>query len=176
MRFSALRITSVLLPLALLGVASRAIAHGAKIQYEATQAYAITATYDSGEPMAEAQVAVFSPDDPSTPWMTGTTNDAGEFLFTPPNPGNWEVQVRQAGHGDIVVIPVEEPDMAIASAAASSPAPDASPEPVSSTPAESTDTVSTPDALSTWQKGIMAGSVVWGCVGTALFFSKKQTR
>ncbi len=43
-----------------------------------------------------------------TPWLTGICDQQGRFSFTPdPDlPGTWDVQVRQAGHGDIIHIPV----------------------------------------------------------------------
>lgn len=83
-------------------------AHGVKLEYQNTQAIQIQAAYDTGEPLAQAQVAVFAPDDPAKPWLTGTTDDQGRFVFTPDEAqtGGWEVQVRQAGHGDIVTIPL----------------------------------------------------------------------
>jgi len=75
---------------------AQAYAHGAKIEYTVGMTVEIVATYDSGEPMAGAQVTIYAPDDPSTPWLTGVCDDEG----------TWDVQVRQAGHGDIVHIPI----------------------------------------------------------------------
>ena len=162
--FSYLRLTLAIAPFLWLGAPSRAIAHGAVLQYSATQAYAITAAYDSGQPMTAAQVAIFAPDNPSTPWMTGTTDAQGQFLFTPPTPGNWEVQVRQAGHGDVVVIPVSDGSTSSAAGAESA-------EGAESAAGDR----SRSGAFDNWQKGLMAVSVLWGCVGTALFFSQKQS-
>jgi nickel transport protein len=122
-----------------------ALAHGAHIQSRSTDAIEIQASYDSGDPMAEAQVQVFAPDDPQTPVFTGMTDGAGRFVFVPDQPGDWEVSVRQAGHGDIAVIPVAA-DGAIA--------------------AGYTDAA----GLTPVQRWVMAGAVIWGFVGTALFF------
>jgi len=98
--------------------------------------------------MAEASVQVFAPDDPQTPVFTGTTDASGRYVFAPTQPGDWEVSVRQAGHGDIAVIPVEA-DSVIASSF-------------------------TNDAgLSPLQRVIVAGAVTWGCIGTALFFWRR---
>ncbi|WP_439346408.1 carboxypeptidase-like regulatory domain-containing protein [Vacuolonema iberomarrocanum] len=179
-----------LLPLVLLGMAERAIAHGVVLEYNATQAYEVTAAYDTGTPMAEAQVAVFSPDNPSEPWMTGTTDAEGRFLFTPPSPGNWEVQVRQAGHGDLVVIAVEGEAIAAAptaeSGSPSTEATDTTDTPgvdtetamespaTTLTPGESSNSGSSSPSITGLQRGLMAGSVVWGFVGTALFFSQRN--
>lgn len=156
----------------------RALAHGITVNYQSTRAYEIEATYETGEPMVNAQVSVFSPENPAEPWLIGTTDAEGRFLFSPSTVGNWEVQVRQAGHGDILVIPVEtvasptDPGGAgtpVPSAVESSPtAPDAiaPPEPISS------GAIAT---LTPLQRGIMIASVIWGCVGTALFFARGKT-
>jgi nickel transport protein len=123
--------------------------HGAHIQARPSQAVEIQATYDSGDPLAEAQVQVYGPDDPQTPRFTGLTDAQGRYLFTPDTPGDWEVSVRQAGHGDIAVIPVTEAGV-IAS------------------------TYQTDSGLSPLQRGLMAGAVTWGCVGTALYFRRSK--
>jgi nickel transport protein len=124
-----------------------ALAHGARIDYTVNMAIEIVAAYDSGEPMAEAQVTIYAPDDLETPWLTGTTDDEGRFIFTPDSaiPGTWDVQVRQAGHGDIVHIPVGE----------------------GVTSAGST-------GFTTVQIILMSACVVWGFVGTALYFSRRK--
>jgi nickel transport protein len=116
----------------------------------------IRATYDSGEPMAGGQVTIYAPSDPSTPWQTGQCDAAGTFTFTPdPSlPGRWEVQVRQAGHGDIVSVEVappsdgEHPDRL--SSAGNGPA---------------------AQGYTPLQYVVMGASVVWGFIGTALYFS-----
>ncbi|MEO1401821.1 MAG: carboxypeptidase-like regulatory domain-containing protein [Cyanobacteria bacterium J06635_1] len=80
--------------------------HGAIATYEHT--ITVFSKFDNGDPIANAQVVVYSPTDAETPWQTGTTNAQGEFTFTPDDssPGNWEVVVRQAGHGKAVTIPL----------------------------------------------------------------------
>jgi nickel transport protein len=130
-----------------MGVTMTASAHGAKIEYALHTAVEIVATYDTGEPMAGGQVTVYAPDDPSTPWLTGACDEEGRFTFTPDSsqPGTWDVQVRQSGHGDIVHIPIGE------GAAASG------------------GTGFTP-----LQIVLMGACAVWGFVGTALFFSRRQ--
>jgi len=124
-----------------------AYAHGAKIEYTIGMTVEIVATYDSGEPMAEAQVTVYAPDDPSTPWMTGVCDDEGRFSFTPDTTitGTWDVQVRQAGHGDIVHIPIG---------------------------ADSTSDGS--GGYTPLQIALMAVCVIWGSIGTALYFSRRR--
>jgi nickel transport protein len=126
----------------------KAYAHGAIIEYTVDMTIEIVATYDNGEPMAGAQVVVYAPDDPSTPWLTGVCDDEGRFTFMPDStkPGTWDVQVRQAGHGDMVHIPVGEGAVAAASSG----------------------------GYSVLQIVLMAVCVVWGIAGTALYFSRRR--
>jgi nickel transport protein len=123
-------------------------AHGAKIDYRVDVVIEIFARYDSGEPMAGAQVSVYAPDDPVTPWLNGVCDDEGHFRFAPDTsrPGTWDVQVRQAGHGDIVHIPVGEGSVGTAGAGGYTPL----------------------------QIVLMAACVVWGAVGTSLYFWRRK--
>lgn len=132
---------SILLP-------AQAYAHGAKIEYTIGMTIEIAATYDNGEPMRGAQVTVYAPDDPSTPWLTGFCDDDGRFSFTPDTskPGTWDIQVRQAGHGDIVHIPVA---------------------------AGSIDNGSS--NFTPLQIVLMSVCVIWGCTGTALYFRRRKS-
>lgn len=147
-------------------------AHGVNITYQETQAIALEARYEGGQPMSGAQVAVFSPADPKTPWLRGTADESGRFIFSPDpaQPGNWEVQVRQAGHGEILIIPVGNAGTtgtANAVGAAESAAP------ASTSLATGSPLSRAGDGLRPLQKLVMAASVIWGCVGTALFFSRR---
>ncbi|WP_225894664.1 carboxypeptidase-like regulatory domain-containing protein [Leptolyngbya sp. O-77] len=146
-------------------------AHGVDITYQETQAIALEARYDGGQPMSGAQVAVFSPADPQTPWLRGTADESGRFLFAPDpsQPGNWEVQVRQAGHGEILVIPVGGG----AAAGAGEPASAATSSSETSSSAISPPGLRSGGGLNPIQRFVMAASVIWGCVGTALFFSRR---
>ena len=85
-----------------------AYAHGADIEYTISTDVEITATYDTGTPMDGGQVTIYAPNDPANPWQTGTCDAEGKYSFTPDPeiPGVWDVQVRLAGHGDIVHIDV----------------------------------------------------------------------
>jgi len=140
----------LILPIVLLltfGLTVTAFAHGAKIEYTINVAVEIRAAYDTGEPMDGGQVTVYAPGDPSTPWLTGVCDEGGRFTFTPdPSiPGIWDVQVRQSGHGDMVHIPIGE-DMAMSGTTGYTPL----------------------------QVVLMGACVVWGFVGTALFFSRRR--
>jgi nickel transport protein len=140
--------------LSILGFPMKGFAHGVAISYKIEQAIAIAATYDSGEPMANAQVIIYAPDNPSQAWQKGTTDEQGRFVFVPDRAkaGNWEVAIRQAGHGQIAVIPI------------------ASETAARETPNQARVTSGAKGTLTPLQKGLMAGSVIWGFVGTALFF------
>jgi len=141
-----------IMPLILLLIFSlptTAYAHGARIDYTINMTIDIVASYDTGEPMAGAQVVVYAPDNPSNAWLTGACDDEGRFSFTPDTskPGTWDVQVRQSGHGDIVHIPIGE-----------------------DTPASGST-----GGYSVLQIVLMAICGIWGCVGTAFYFSRRKT-
>ena len=146
----------LLLPLCLavnLVSLNRANAHGALINYQTTKTIEIQSQYDTGEPLANAQVSVYTPENPNTPWQTGITDETGKFVFTPDAnlEGYWEVKVRQAGHGGLVSIPINTEGQT-----------------------NSSNTFQDSNSLNSLQRGLMIGSVIWGCIGTALFFMKSQ--
>ena len=117
-----------------------AYAHGAKIEYNANMSYELVAKYDSGEPMANAQIIVYAPDDLANPWTKGLADENGRYIFSPDfsKKGIWAIQARYGGHGANINIEIGEE----ASLAGST--------------------------GYTWiQKLIMAASVVWGMIGTA---------
>ena len=131
-----------------LGLPIKAYAHGVIIEYTVDVAIEVVAMYDNGEPMAGAQVVVYAPDDPSTPWMTGVCDDKGRFTFVPDasKPGTWDIQVRQAGHGGMVHISIGEGMLA------------------------TTET----GGFGVLQIVLMSACVIWGFVGTALYFSRRR--
>jgi nickel transport protein len=134
--------------LMLLVLPAQALAHGVNIEYTSDVEITIVAKYDTGTPMAGAQVTVYAPDNPTTPWLTGVCDDEGVFSFTPDSskPGTWDVQVRLAGHGGIIHIPVGE------GAAGSGGL----------------------GGYSWLQIALMAACVVWGSIGTALYFRRRR--
>lgn len=123
-----------------------------------TRSFAVEATYASGEPMASAQVVVYSPDHPDDPWLTGTTDPQGKFEFTPDTTGNWDVIIRQAGHGTTVSVPV---DMSAQTAI--------DPQPFQQTQSAQLISTTTASPLQRWAS---AGAGLWGLLGTVLFFSR----
>ncbi|MEO0563660.1 MAG: hypothetical protein AAF125_16260 [Chloroflexota bacterium] len=179
---------------ALLAFVSPAHAHGVVIDLsfdEATGELTVAAAFDTGEVLDEAQIAVFAPSDIVTPWLTGVANVDGVFTFTPDfsDEGEWTIQVRKAGHGGLANTMID-----------ASMAPDASTSEADLTAVTTTDAgrivitgdavfevtgdvvinttggsslerQSLTDGLSPAQVIIMSVSVVWGAIGTALYFS-----
>lgn len=155
------------------GWQEKAIAHGAKIEYQTAPAIEIQATYDSGTPMANAQVVVYAPDDPATAWIEGKTDEKGNFSFIPDSSksGNWEVKVRQAGHGAIVTIAVDSlnaADNASSEAGALAPNEETVQRNVILAKASSENQMP--------QKVVAIASVIWGFIGTALFFFRRKDK
>jgi nickel transport protein len=137
------------------GWADKAQAHGASIETSKTQAVQIEAAYDSGQPMAEAQVTVYSPENPAEPWKTAATDSEGQYVFVPDQTGQWQVQVRQAGHGDIATVMVDQVE--------------------NSSNAESeNDSALNPEADDSGMQKLLYGAAgAWGFLGTALFFVRR---
>ncbi|MDJ0570432.1 MAG: carboxypeptidase regulatory-like domain-containing protein [Pleurocapsa sp. MO_192.B19] len=145
--------------LVLIAVPKKVLAHGANIEYRETSAITIQAKYDDDTPMAHAQVVIYAPSDRTTPWLKGTTDESGNFTFVPDaepnNVGDWDVKVRQSGHGDITTIPVTGSKLA---------------QNVTDTQLSATGA-----GYTSMQKAVMAVSSIWGFVGTALFFSRSKS-
>jgi nickel transport protein len=130
-------------------LAAPAWGHGVEASWRAVPTFEIQARYDSGEPMRSAQVTVFAPTDPSTPWQEGQTDAQGRFWLQPDPElkGLWQVHIRHAGHCVTVKVPVGE---ALGTPSPSSP------------------------GFGPLQRGVMAACVIWGCLGTALFFLRPR--
>lgn len=97
--------------MAVIGVAPRAIAHSVETDFEFTaEGLEFTSQFSTGEPFENAEVQVFSPDNPTEPWMTGTTDENGRFSFQPDESisGEWEVRFGEGDHGDLWTVPVNE--------------------------------------------------------------------
>lgn len=137
--------------LGLMASATGVLAHGTNIEVSRGQIQ-IHATYDGGDPMQNAQVLIYSPENLEEPWMKGTTDENGQFAFTPDpgQPGTWEVTVRQAGHGGVATIPMGDAEVA----------------------ASQSNMEMQEASLSPVQQWVTIGAVIWGFVGTALFFSR----
>lgn len=124
-------------------------AHGALLEYTHTAGITVQARYDTGQVMAGAQITVYAPDNPTRPWLTGICDAEGRFSFVPdPDfPGTWSVQARLAGHGAMVHMTInpEKPERNLRQ-----------------------------QGYTVGQRALMAASVLWGCIGTALYFSRRK--
>lgn len=130
---------------------SELYAHGALIEHTATTGIRLQAKYDTGQPMSGAQITIYAPNAPTIPWLTGTADEAGRFSFVPDpdQPGTWSLQTRRAGHGAIIHVPIDNHR--------------------GTTPQQT----HIPDD-NAGQRSLMALSVIWGCVGTALYFKRRK--
>lgn len=127
------------------------LAHGTEIDYSVGAQVQLVAKFDTGEPMANAQVTVYSPEDPATAWLVGEADAEGNFAFAPdPSiPGRWDIFVRTAGHGDSLYVEFDEAGTAVAGSAAG--------------------------GLTVPQIVLMSASIIWGFVGTALYFAGRKS-
>lgn len=100
-----------------LSQATPALAHSVETNYILNQetgaplpGLAFQSVYSSGEPLTGATVQIYAPNNPEQPWKEITADAEGRFAFTPDPaiPGDWEVIIRQDGHGDIWTVPVDE--------------------------------------------------------------------
>ncbi len=128
-------------------VSGTAMAHGVEFEYQSSMAYLITGSYDDGTPLSEAQVTVYAPDDPKNAWATGSSNDEGKYSFLPDisKPGIWTVQFRKAGHGGTINLEVGEDSLAASNT-----------------------------GYTSAQMAVMAIAVIWGLIGTALYFKREK--
>ncbi|MDO4769684.1 MAG: hypothetical protein Q4A11_04890 [Brachymonas sp.] len=146
-------------------------AHGALLEQQIVPGIAVRAMYDTGEPMKTAQITVYAPNDPAKPWLTGKADPEGHFRFVPDPAiaGQWTIQAREAGHGALIYVTLGNEKAAPASAAsAASGAASASAQtaPVVAQPVVSA------QANQPLQRWVMLACVVWGFIGTALFFAR----
>jgi nickel transport protein len=98
---------AILLPFVVLILNGTAFSHGAWIEWSVESGeVAIRAVFDDGTPMTGASVTVYPENSPNEPWLIGETDSLGTYRFTPDasvSPA-WDLQVRKAGHGDMVRI------------------------------------------------------------------------
>ena len=88
------------------------------------------------------------------------TDEEGNFIFAPDHyqPGYWEIKVRQAGHGNLVSVPFQVDKLENS--------------PRKNISKSSYYLASTTRDYNPIQRGLMIGCVIWGFVGTSLFFSR----
>lgn len=154
----------VVAAMVLILVPSSGAAHGTDLvatvtrRMEVELSVVVEATYHSGRPLAGAQVTVHAPGGPEAPWLAGACDEEGRFQFTPPadRPGVWEVRVVHHGHGGRVA--VELPATTEGTGG----------------PAVVRAEASSAPHLTALQMTVTGACVVWGLVGTALFFSRRH--
>jgi len=166
-----------------LGIIGTASAHGVKTEQQVfvedgVVKIEIRATYDTGDPMSEAQVVIFAPNDLANPWKTGKTDNTGSFTFTPDLsiPGTWDVQVRLAGHGKMIHIEITGDEASTLESDAEEMQAREKTAELSAANAGVGSSTSVGTGFTTIQIVIMAASVIWGCIGTALFFARRRNK
>ena len=149
-------------------------AHGALLEQQTVPGIAVRAMYDTGEPMKTAQITVYAPNDPAKPWLTGKADPEGYFRFVPDPTiaGQWTIQAREAGHGALIYVTLGNEKAASASAASAASG-------TASASAQAAPVVAQPvvsaQANQPLQRWVMVACVVWGFIGTALFFARKRS-
>lgn len=97
---------------ALLLPAQQALAHSVQTDYllSGDRSLALDVTFSTGEPLADAIVKIYSPDNLSEPWMEGKTDENGQFNFHPDQEleGEWTLEIGEYSHADILSVPVEK--------------------------------------------------------------------
>jgi len=72
----------------------------------------IQPTFSTGEVFPNAPVVVYSPNDPTTPWLEGRTDEEGKFVFNPDPAisGEWAVEIGEESnsHWDRIEVPVSD--------------------------------------------------------------------
>lgn len=122
-------------------------AHG--VVYEFVQnKVCIKVSYESGEAFYPATVKVYRPDEKKVS-MKSKTDENGFFSFEPDIAGKWILMFQDSsGHGTRVNVNIKD-DLTL-------------------------DIENSVDSISVFQKIIMGICVIWGFVGTALFFIKRR--
>lgn len=87
-----------------------ASAHMIETNYVLDNLLEFQSTFSTGEPVQQATVQIYAPNNPDEPWIELTTDDDGRFAFMPDPtlPGEWDVHIRQGFHEDIWTVPVVE--------------------------------------------------------------------
>jgi nickel transport protein len=129
---------------------SVAFAHGVEYEFIRDNV-TIKASFSGGKPFYPATFDLYSPDDYEEVYLSGETSDKGMFSFKPNKPGKWVVMLRdKTGHGTRINIDVNK-DLSINTGESNS-------------------------STALYQKIIMAVCVIWGFIGTALFFIRRKKK
>lgn len=133
-----------------LALAAALGAHDLTLRVEYAQpAVLLYAVYGGSEPVTDAAVSIFSPQNPDSPYQTGVTDLAGVFAFAPAGAGQWRVVVDDGyGHRAEQSVPVDWAATASAGAASG--------------------------ARSTADKAILGVSIIFGLTGALLWFQSRR--
>ncbi len=96
--------------LGVVGMPSHTLAHTMFTNYLLNDTLDFQSTYSTDEAAKNAEVYVYAPNDLEEPWLETRTDEEGRFSFLPdPSiPGDWEVQIIDEGHGEVIIVPVTE--------------------------------------------------------------------
>ena len=127
-------------------------AHGTKYEIYKDGVVGVKVMFHSGNPMIKARALIFRPGEAE--FCNELTSDRnGIICFAPDKPGLWIIQVRdKTGHGMRINLKVDESMTA-------------SPKQQGAV-----------TGLSLLQKIVMTACLLWGLVGTALYFKGRQGR
>ena len=105
-----MKIRTTLITLLILFAAQTVIfAHGVQYSVSRENSVIIHASYSTGEPMAYAEIKIYSPEDADIEFQNGRTDRRGVFAFFPDTEGKWTVKADDgAGHGFTAKVDVEE--------------------------------------------------------------------
>ena len=133
----------------IISLTATAYSHGTKYEIVNSGKIGIKAMYDTGDVMSDADVLFFPPGVTSVSRTVKTDKD-GVFFFTPDKPGTWTFQVRdKSGHGMRINLEIDE-SLSIKGALREG------------------------SGFNTLQKVVMALCVIWGAIGTALYFKLRR--
>lgn len=122
--------------------------HGIHYEILKDNIIGIEVKYEDGVPLGEQPVRVFSPDNKSKAYIKSKTNHLGRYYFKADKKGDWIVIVQDAaGHAVRVNVRVEKDEVKVKNQS---------------------------NAIDPFQKIIMSLSIIWGLIGTALFFYRNK--
>ncbi|MEM8777951.1 MAG: hypothetical protein AAGF26_03580 [Cyanobacteria bacterium P01_G01_bin.49] len=102
----------VCLPLLLgmITLPAKTLAHTMQTNYLFSDKLEFQSVYSTDEVAKNAEVIIFAPNNLEDPWLEARTDENGRFSFLPDTSitGNWEVQIIDEGHGEIIFVPVTD--------------------------------------------------------------------
>jgi nickel transport protein len=98
------------LVLVVMSIPAKTLAHTMQTNYLFTDELEFQSTYSTDEAAKNADVIIYAPNNLEKPWLESKTDEEGRFSFLPDQniPGDWEVQIIDEGHGEVIIVPVTE--------------------------------------------------------------------